>query len=243
MDSNHKEYDFKASALRIGEYLTGTSGSYEEVNSLPDRDRLTYSNGFYANCAAIFVDIRDSSKLPSHYKRPRLARLYRAYLSELVAIFNGYAKTREINIAGDAAWAVVNTPNKPDVDRVFWMAYTANSMVKILNYKMVKAGYETPVRIGIGASWGRALMIKAGYNGSGIQDIVYMGDVVNDAAKLAAHGSSQLNVPPIVASEDFHFNLSDDNQKLLSQDRYRLSCYSGEVGNAAMEEWYEENCR
>lgn len=51
--------------------------------------------------------------------------------------------------------------------------------MKVLNYKLKKAGYDTPIKAGTGASWGRALMIKAGLSGSGINDVVYMGDVVN----------------------------------------------------------------
>jgi class 3 adenylate cyclase len=47
---------------------------------------------------------------------------------------------------------------------------------------------DPPIRSGIGMSYGRALMIKAGFNGSGINDVVYMGDVVNRASKLAGLG-------------------------------------------------------
>lgn len=53
---------------------------------------------------------------------------------------------------------------------------------------MRSRGWETPLRVGIGLADGRALMIKAGFSGSGIHDVVYMGQVVNPAAKLAALG-------------------------------------------------------
>ncbi|MGW3872787.1 hypothetical protein ACWEC4_21745 [Streptomyces sp. NPDC005055] len=241
MDSNYKSYDHVASARRIKEYLTGTQSKYEEVNALPDRDDLTFSNGFYANCSAIFVDIRKSSELPNHYKRPRLARIYRAYLSELVAIFNGDPNTREINIAGDATWAVINTPYKRDVDAVFGLGAKANSMAQILNYEMKKASYNHPIEVGIGISWGRALMIKAGYNGSGINDVVYMGDVVNEAAKLANYGNSRFDIPALVTSSAFYGNLKDKNQGLLNYD-YSRNCYTGSIINIAMEEWFKENC-
>jgi hypothetical protein len=71
-----------------------------------------------------------------------------------VAIFNGSPLTREINIAGDAAWAVGNTASKPDIDTAFAMGYQANSMIKIMNYYMQKADYDYPIKIGIGMSWG-----------------------------------------------------------------------------------------
>ncbi|MFE8988983.1 hypothetical protein ACFYMI_14285 [Streptomyces collinus] len=242
MDSNHKPYNHIDSARRIKDYLTSTKQDFEEVDALPDREKLTFSNGFYASCSAIFVDIRESSKLPSHYKRPRLARIYRAYLSELVAIFNGHPKAREINIAGDAAWAVINTPYTPDIDTVFTLGYEANSMAQILNYEMRKASYDHPIKIGIGMSYGRALMIKAGYSGSGINDVVYMGDVVNEAAKLANHGNSSWNVPALVTSEDFYINLNDHNQGLLKYD-YSRKCYTGEVISKEMQAWFDENCK
>ncbi|MFD8267339.1 hypothetical protein [Streptomyces althioticus] len=240
MDSNYKPFDHIASAQRIRNYLTG-SQSFEEANSLPDRDKLTFSNGFYANCSAIFVDIRKSSELPTHYKRPRLARIYRAYLSELVAIFNGDQNTREINIAGDATWAVINTPLKSDVDSVFALGARANSMAKVLNHEMKRASYGHPIEVGVGMSWGRALMIKAGYSGSGINDVVYMGDVVNEAAKLANYGNSRPGVPAIVTSSNFYGNLNEHNRGLLDYD-YARKCYTGSVINTAMEEWFKENC-
>ncbi len=85
MDSNYKSYNHVASASRIDGILAQPQGNFEEVQKLPDRDDLTYTNGFYAYCAALFIDLRDSSTLPDHYNRPALARLYRAYISELVA--------------------------------------------------------------------------------------------------------------------------------------------------------------
>ncbi|MFE9310359.1 adenylate/guanylate cyclase domain-containing protein [Streptomyces sp. NPDC007920] len=242
MDSNYKPYNHAESARRIKEYLTGPKQDFDEVDALPDRDKLTFSNGFYAYCSAIFVDIRDSSKLPVHYKRPRLARIYRAYLSELVAIFNGDPNAREINIAGDAAWAVINTPYMRDINAVFALGYMANSMAKVLNYEMEKASYSHPIKIGIGMSYGRALMIKAGYSGSGINDVVYMGDVVNEAAKLANYGNSNWNVPALVTSEVFYNNLNDHNQELLRYDHSR-KCYTGEVISTSMQEWFDENCK
>lgn len=237
MDSNYKDYDYVASAKRIDEYLGQPAGNFTEVDSLPDRDKLTFTNGFYANCSAIFVDIRDSSSLSDHYDRPRLAKLYRAYLSEMVAIFNSDPGTREVNIAGDAVWAVVNTPYKTDIDDVFRFAYTANSLMQLLNKKLAAAGYKTPIKAGIGASWGRALMVKAGYNGSGINDVVYMGDVVNEAAHLAAKANTPWQ-SPIFVSSVFYGNLNDHNQKLLAYNQAHR-CYSGDVILTSMREWMD----
>jgi class 3 adenylate cyclase len=242
VDSNYRAYDHIASAARIDKILAQPRGSYEEKESLPDRDALTYTNGFYAYCSALFVDLRESSSLPGIYNRPALAKLYRAFISETVAVLNSDSSAREVNIVGDCVWAVYNTPLKSDIDDVFSLAAETNSLMKMLNYKLQKAGYSTPIRAGIGLSYGRALMIKAGYSGSGIQDVVYMGDVVNRAAKLAAQGSKTIWTPPVMIDETFRSNLKEKNQKLTSQDTQR-GCYTADIINLVMNDWYRENCK
>ncbi len=241
MDSNHKTYNHLSSFERLDGILAQSQSNYEEVKELPDRDRLTYSNGFYASCSALFVDIRESSKLPDLYKRPALAKLYRAFISEMVAVMNGNDQAREINIVGDCVWGVFNTPLKSHIDGLFSTAAQANSLIKVLNYKLGKAGYSTPIKVGIGMSYGRALMIKAGYNGSGISDVIYMGDVVNSAAKLASHGNNGYGVPPMMIDDTFAGNLNEENAEMIAKDRGR-GCYTANVVNTAMNDWYEANC-
>jgi class 3 adenylate cyclase len=90
-------------------------------------------------------------------------------------------------------------------------------------------------------SYGRALMIKAGYAGSGINDVVYMGDVVNEAAKLASYGNDTILDKEIMASAEFHQNLKAENGGFLSWNSAR-GCYHGNVIGLHMNEWYQENC-
>lgn len=241
MDSNHRAYDHVASFERIDSILAQPLGNYEEKRTLPDRDTLTFTNGVYAYCTAMFVDIRESSTLPGLYNRPALARLYRAFISEMVAIFNSTSFAREINIVGDCVWGIYNTGTKAEMDEVFSLAAKAYTLMKILNYKLLKANYKTPVKVGIGLSYGRALMIKAGSNGTGISDVVYMGDVVNQAAKLAARGSSGVGVPTIMADTVFRQNLNANNQSILTKSpdgRW----YQGNAVNTVMNEWFTVNC-
>jgi hypothetical protein len=72
MDSNHRPYDYEASFERLDNIRTSTT---KRSTRLPDRDKLTFNNGFYADCAALCVDIRGSSELPGKMKRPTLAAI------------------------------------------------------------------------------------------------------------------------------------------------------------------------
>lgn len=238
MEGKYKVHNHVEGATRIRTILNQSDLDYKEVDSLPPRDDLTFNNGFYANCSALFVDIRDSSKLPDKHKRPVLARLYRSFVSEMVAVFAGFEKVREVNIVGDCVWAVYNTPYKADINSVFARAFIANSMVNILNKELEKRGITT-ITVGIGMSYGRALMIKAGYEGSGMNDVVYMGDVVNAAAKLAAQGNKTWSDKALMVSDVFKGNLNDDNQALLSWNSTR-GCWHGNVVATTVEQWITE---
>jgi class 3 adenylate cyclase len=90
-------------------------------------------------------------------------------------------------------------------------------------------------------SYGRALMIKAGYKGSTINEVVWMGDVVNDASRLCGYGCQTWFDRQIMVSRGFRDNLNERNQGLLVWNSER-GCYHGDVVNIAMENWYSENC-
>lgn len=214
MDGNFKEYDVAKSAERIRDILGQPANSFEETKELPDRDRLTFTNGFYGMSSAIFVDIRDSSGMTGKYARPKLAKIYRAFISEMVAILNSVSFVREVNIVGDCVWAVYNTPLKPNIDAVFEVACRANTLIKMLNHYFAQSGIDG-MKVGIGVEYGRALMIKAGYNGSGINEVVYMGDVVNKAAHYA-HEAGRPGRDPIYIGTLIHQNLNAHNSGLCS---------------------------
>jgi class 3 adenylate cyclase len=239
MEATNNIYDFASSLERIDDILNADNKQYEENQSIPARSRLTFTNGYYVNCTALFVDICDSSNLPEYQNRPVLAKIYRSFISELVALFNGANKCKEVNINGDCVWAVFDTPYIGDIDSVYSTACKANALVNVLNYKLKKKGYKT-YKVGIGIDYGRALMIKAGHKGSTINDVIWMGDVVNQACHLAAKGNTiNSNGYPIMLSSDIYNNLNSDHQKLCGWNDY-YSCFQSNAVNIAMRDWLED---
>lgn len=240
MKATHKVYDHTASSSRIDQIIAASENSFEELDSIPSRERLTFTNGFYVNCTAVFMDLRNSSELPSKHTRPKLAKLYRSYISETIAVLSGHSKVAEVSIDGDAVWAVIDTPYKSDIDEAFSTGARLNSLVRTLNCKYRRHGIEQ-ISAGIGMSYGRALMIKAGYSGSGTNDVVWMGDVVNESAKLSGYGNKTWSDEPLMVAEVVRNNLNDRNKGFLSWNSNR-ACYHGNVVNSAMDEWYQKNC-
>ncbi|MFK0042358.1 adenylate/guanylate cyclase domain-containing protein [Paenarthrobacter sp. NPDC090517] len=241
MDGNYKFYSYTSSAARIDEILNQPTGQFEEKDNFPDRDKLTYTNGVYGKCTAIFVDIRDSSGLTEKHKRPALAKIYRSFISEMVAVLNSSRLVREVNIVGDCVWAVYSTPLQSDIDDLFTLVCTANTLKKLLNAKLIKKEL-TPLKLGIGVDYGRALMIKAGYSGSGINDVIYMGDVVNRAAHLANKAGRRYRDSIWVGSW-FAENLNEHNTKILSSsyETGLSKVYKCDAVVSPMDEWIDEN--
>ena len=239
MKATHLNYSFDDSLSRIDEILDADNNQYEEKKSIPARSELTYTNGYYVNCSSLFVDICDSSKLTDYQNRPVLAKIYRSFISELVSYLNSFDCCKEVNINGDCVWGVFDTPQKKDIDIVFGVACGCRSLIDILNYKLEKKKYKT-YEVGIGIDYGRALMIKAGHKGSTINDVIWMGDVVNSACHLAAKGNSTWsNGYPIMLSDVFYNNLNEQHQGLCSYNA-SCSCYQSGGVKVFMNDWLNE---
>ncbi|KGJ49814.1 family 3 adenylate cyclase [Clostridium sp. NCR] len=240
METNFKTYDVSKSSERIDKILNASSSNYEESKTIPDRNKLTYENGYYVNIGAIFVDIRESSSLTDEHKRPKLAKLYRCYISEVVAILNSYSDCKEINIVGDCVSGIFEAQYKEQIENMINASAEINSLIKILNYKLKKNNI-IEIKIGIGIDYGRALIIQSGYSGSGINEIVWMGDVVNSASNLCNKANKDINKKILIGNLVYN-NLLESSKKLFEYN-YVEGCYQGDVVWDKMQEWYKENCK
>lgn len=244
MESNWRNYTSDDSDERLREILDAPAGAYEELDYIPDRARLTYANGFYVNCAAVFIDIRGSSALTATHNTPVLGKIYRAYISECVALLNKFQQCKEIFISGDCVSGIFDAPKREHIFEAVLAAASLNSLIHHLNWRLEKKGY-TPIKCGIGVSYGRALMLKSGYSGSGINDIVWMGDVVNDASNLCHQGNKGGRLPVQVSTVVYQ-NLEEPSKSLFSSVYetltfypVRLTHYEGDVIHIGMQNWLE----
>lgn len=238
MQANHKIYDFEKSRERIDEILDSSDNNYIDNKTIPSRDSLTFTNGYYVYGTAIFIDMRGSKDYAKNHRRPVLAKVYRSYISELVAVLNSLDKVRELYIEGDCVWAVYNTPTKPDIDNVFSIASKANSLIDTINVKLRKKKY-TEIKAGIALHYGETLMIKAGYKGSNINEVTWIGNLVSDTAYLCSK-ANRYNSKKILYSNVFYSNLKTENQKMLNKNN-TLDCYEGNIVNTAMNNWVTQN--
>jgi class 3 adenylate cyclase len=239
MEATYSSYDFEKSRKRIDEILNSSDAKYEDKDSIPSREELTYDNGYYVNCSAIFIDMRDSKTVNDKHRRPTLAKIYKTYISEAVAVIRSHSSISEISIEGDCVWGVADTPKTYQIDELFNIAAKLSSLVDTLNIKYKKKGYSQ-ISVGIGLSYGASLLIKAGHKGSAVNDAVWLGKLVGETAELCSHGNRTWNDKELMVSSTFYYNLCDRNKSLLTWNSNR-NCYHGNLINTEMDEWVSSN--
>lgn len=82
-------------------------------------------------------------------------------------------------------------------------------------------------------------MIKAGYKGSTINEVTWIGNLVSDTAYLCSK-ANRSNSKKILYSNIFYSNLKEKNQKKLNKNK-SLDCYEGTIINTKMDDWVQEN--
>lgn len=240
--TNPIAYDVSNSVARMDAILRhNDTGDFYDCRHVPSRDSLTYTNGYYVYVTALFIDIVGSSSMTNDHYRPTLAKIYRCFISECTAIMNDKALgdlCKEINIHGDCVWGVFDTSsNKENINTVFNVAAELNTMIDALNYKLAQK-VDEEISVGIGLDYGRALMVKAGYYHSGLNDVIWMGDVVNTASHLAnAAGRNGLN--PIIVSNNIYPMLNEHNKNLLRSVFINSDIhYQGNIIDSAMQNYF-----
>ena len=210
-------YEYKKSKETIESILNSPTKILEK-DFVPSSDsEFTYENGITAWVGALFVDIVDSSSI---FQSPNedTARKIRCFCSEIISILKDDSNYREIGIRGDCVYCIYNSPYQTDLVEIFRHAYRINSFMNMLNKLLLNNGYST-LRAGIGLGCSQDLIIKAGQNGSGINDRIWIGKAVVDAAHLSGvanrNGISEIAMSPLFYNNTFEL-LCKENEKYKS---------------------------
>lgn len=232
-------YNFRNSKANIVNILKSKT-SIVKKNNIPADNEFTYENGIKCWTSAIFVDIKSSSVLFKNMDE-KLARLLRAFTSEIITIFQDFDKYNQIGIRGDCVYAIYSTPEKQDICSVFRIAIMVNTFMKMFN-KLLEENSYPYVGIGIGLGCGKELIIKAGRSGTGINDKIWIGNAVVDAANLSSIANRN-NHKKISMSEDFYYNISHSNYKdkdwFSKSEQDDVTFYECDVINLDFNKWID----
>ncbi|MBO0372429.1 adenylate/guanylate cyclase domain-containing protein [Staphylococcus hominis] len=239
-------YDYKSRKKKVEEILENTN-FINEVKRFPNNDDFTYENGYKAWLSAIFIDLRNSTKLFTENSEIDVAKVIRGFTSEVIEILQKDTQDnelKEIGIRGDCVFAVYSTPFKNELFDVFQRAVYINTYLKMLNKLLDKRNLPN-IKAGIGLAADENLAVKAGRKSSGINDLVWIGKAVTTASNLADLGNKE-GICPIVMSDIFYSNYIDveknENSKnwwTKNSDVHNGTYYHGNVVKIEFNEWIE----
>ena len=241
-------YDYAQGKQRIINILDSKT-KIEESEDIPKSDEeFTYENGIKAWVGALFVDIRDSSEYFTENKPDTVARVIRAFCSEIITILSANDNYRQIGIRGDCVYAIYSCPTLAHIKSIMSDAAYINTLRKMFTKILTKKGFPTfSFGIGIGAS--KDLIVKAGKKGSGINDLIWIGDAVIDASNMSSIANKN-NFDPIVMDDCFYNNIKDMDASsehkygefISSKYSYDLgkTVYHADIINIAFNDWVEE---
>ena len=181
------EYDYRKGRERIEAILDNTLDIIEQ-SEVPTDSAFTFSNGYYSWVTGVFVDIRNSTSLFADEDNEKLSKVIRSFTSEIIEILRDDDNLREIGIRGDCVYAIYTTPTKPDVLEVADKTFYINTYMNMLNKLLSDRGLMN-IKVGVGMSTARELVIKAGRKDVGINSKVWIGKAVARASKYSSLGN------------------------------------------------------
>ena len=224
-------FNYEESRKRIEEILNSKT-QIEEVDSISnDEDGFTYENGVRTWVGAMLVDVRNSTDYFKENDAEKVARIMRAFTSEVIERLRQNKKYVQIGIRGDCVYAIYSTPKQNNLNDILSDACFINTFQKMFQKILERKDWPT-FKIGIGLGASKDLVIKAGRKRTGINDNICIGNAVIDASKLSNEGNTS-EVDPIVMYSCFYDNIKDFN----ANESYKYSDCAKRVWSSKLSEY------
>lgn len=212
------DYNYREGRKRVEEILSSHM-DVVETEKIPSDDKFTFENAYHAWITAIFVDIRNSTKLMDDDDQEYVAKVVRSFTSEIIEILRSDERLREIGIRGDCVYAVYSTPYRSDIYCAFNGAIYVNTYLNMLNAILDNHGYQ-PIEAGIGVAIGQDHAIKAGRKGIGVNAVVWMGKAVSEASKLSEYGEKVVDDRIVLSGLTFN-NIIEELERIVPEKHPR----------------------
>ena len=180
-----------------------------------------------------------------------MAKIIRCFTSEIIEILREDINLREIGIRGDCVYAVYTTPTKDAIYEVADKTFFINTYMKMLNELLMSRGLDL-IRVGIGMSTSRELVVKAGRKGVGINSKVWIGRAVTKASKYSSLGNKEGNNVMVYSScsyINFIDKLVDNNKDKKPKDWFVIKyldnekLYTANIIQVNFNQWIDDGMK
>ena len=194
------------------------------------------------------MDIKESTKLFTENRKASTSRIIRSFTSEIIEILRNDDNLREIGIRGDCVYAIYTTSTSEENYEIASKTFYINTFLKMLNI-ILENRKMNKIVAGIGVSTAEELVVKAGREGSGINNLVWIGKAVTYASKFSSIANRN-GYEPIIFSENFYKsminvmckkNIGENPKSWFSKHNYEElgTFYNGNVVKIKFNDWIE----
>lgn len=183
---------------------TAISDQLPLTNNLPDSNKI-----YHGKASILFVDMRESTKLPEKFNTTQLVKIYRSYIRTVVQAIR-YSGGVVRDFMGDGVLAVfINNEEGISEDKAVHAArYITTAIDKLLN-PVLDQTIKHRISCGIGIHTGNISLSKVGMKGKEQLDdaenefeIAWIGNSTNLACKFSgAVGNGTIFISPSTYSE------------------------------------------
>ena len=166
--------------------LNTTTRNDGTIESVPEPEKMGYSDGVYLPSTYLYADMADSSGLVAVSPADTVARVMKAYLvvsTRIIRAHNGHIRSFD----GDRVMGIFAGMNRSDravraAMQIKWAMMNYVNPAITANFKTIRESGWT-LKQGCGIASGKALLVRAGFRGS--NDLISIGTAPNLAAKLS----------------------------------------------------------
>lgn len=224
-------YNFEESLFRIDQMLNFQISEEETRSSIPNLNVIPAKGGVITNCSVMQMEMTPSSS--SDYSQ--LLRVYRAFLSETVAILASNINCVDIKALGTQLTAVFNTPFKNNIETLIDKTAMINTLAQIVTKKAKRLGLPG-ISVKIGVDYGNVMLMRYGkLNNDEVypKGLVWIGKPVEGAQMLVERPVFGRN---IWISDVVFQNLSEEYTKFFQREK-ESGCYCADIINMHMKSW------
>ena len=151
-------FSFEESLSRLDQMLN-VQGAVEDIPlaSVPPLSDIPRKGGVVAYCSVMQLEMKVSSDNSS----TQLINLFRAFISEAVAIVSSHPHCIDVLALGTRLTAVFNTPLKKDIEALIDRVAMINSLAQVVSKKAMGVGLPE-IRVGMGIDYGKVMLMRLG---------------------------------------------------------------------------------
>ena len=227
-----EQYNFEESLSRIDQMLNFQIADESASVRVPILDDIPTKGGVVTNCSVLQIEMKSSPLLDVYSS---LLCVYRAFLSEAVAILSSHSHCVDIIVLGTRMTAVFSTPFKYNIESLIDKAAMVNTLAQVVTKKAKGLGLPG-ITVRIAIDYGKAMLMRLGkFNVGEVMpsSLVWMGAPVEGASKLIDNTNHDWN---IWISGVIYQNLKEEYKKFFHHEM-EYEGYGADIINTYMKNW------